>query len=372
MTRPGERSARAPGATLRACGPTPPASTCVASDARGEAATAVVAIARRIASITVAAIALGVAATPAAAAGTPTWPQKPVRLLVPFSAGGVTDLLARSVAQRLGDTLGQPVVVDNRPGANTIIAYEILSRAGGDGYTLMLEGFNGLVLNPLLYPKLPYDPQRDVAPVGLIGFSPLMVVVNPQVPAKTVKELVELARTQPGRLNYGSSGIGGVVHISTEWFMAATGTRMTHVPYKGGASALPDLMAGQLQVLFNPPITAIPMVKAGKLRALAVTSARRLTAMPDVPTVAELGFPGYDAATWFSLLARSGAPAAVVDRLARDLQRVVETAGLREQFAAQAIEFQWGNAADVSALVRKDLARWGEVIRRGGIRVEPL
>jgi tripartite-type tricarboxylate transporter receptor subunit TctC len=264
------------------------------------------------------------------------------------------------------------MVVDNRPGANTIIAYEILARAGGDGYTLMLEGFNGLVLNPLLYPKLPYDPQRDVAPVGLIGFSPLMIVVNPQVAAKSVRELVDLARTQPGRLNFGSSGIGGVVHISTEWFMAATGTRMTHVPYKGGASALPDLMAGQLQVLFNPPITAIPMVKAGKVRALAVTSARRLTAMPEVPTVAELGFPGYDAATWFSLLARNGAPGPVIERLAADLRRVVETPALREQFAAQAIEFQWGGATDVAALVRKDLARWGEVIRRGGIRVDPL
>ncbi len=307
-----------------------------------------------------------------AATASAPWPQKPVRLLVPFSAGGVTDLLARSVAQRMGDSLGQPMVVDNRPGANTIIAYEILARAGGDGYTLMLEGFNGLVLNPLLYPKLPYDPQRDVAPVGLIGFSPLMIVVNPQVAAKSVRELVDLARTQPGRLNFGSSGIGGVVHISTEWFMAATGTRMTHVPYKGGASALPDLMAGQLQVLFNPPITAIPMVKAGKVRALAVTSARRLTAMPEVPTVAELGFPGYDAATWFSLLARNGALGPVIERLAADLRRVVETPALREQFAAQAIEFQWGGATDVAALVRKDLARWGEVIRRGGIRVDPL
>jgi tripartite-type tricarboxylate transporter receptor subunit TctC len=300
------------------------------------------------------------------------YPVKPVRLLVPFSAGGVTDLLARSVAQRMGEALGQPMVVDNRPGANTVIAYEILARAGADGYTLMLEGFNGLVLNPLLYPKLPYDPQKDVAPIGLIGFSPVMVIVNPQLPVKSLKELAEYVRANPDKLNFGSSGIGGVVHISTEWFMALAGIRMTHVPYKGGASALPDLMAGQLQVLFNPPITAIPLVKAGKVRALAVSSARRLSAMPDVPTVAESGYPGYDAATWFSLLARRGSPAAIIDRLAGELKKVVETPALREQFAQQAIEFQWGDAGSVSALVRKDLARWGEVIRKGNIRVDPL
>ena len=264
------------------------------------------------------------------------------------------------------------MVVDNRPGANTIIAYEILGRAGADGYTLMLEGFNGLVLNPLLYPKLPYSPEKDISPVGLIGFSPVMIVVNPQVPAKSVRELVDLARANPGKLNFGSSGIGGVVHISTEWFMSLTGTRMTHVPYKGGASALPDLMAGQLQVLFNPPITAIPQVKAGKLRALAVSSARRLTAMPEVPTVAELGYPGYDAATWFSVLARRGSPQPILDRLTAELKKIVATPALREQFAAQAIEFQWGDPADVAALVKKDLARWGDVIRKGGIKVEPL
>lgn len=322
--------------------------------------------------VTLTASAALLAALAPASACAQGWPTRPVRLLVPFSAGGVTDLLARSVAQRMGDALGQTMIVDNRPGANTIIAYELLGRASADGYTLMLEGFNGMVLNPLLYPKLPYSPSGDIVPVGLIGFSPLMVVVNPQLPVKSIKDLVDYARSNPGKLNFGSSGIGGVIHISTEWFMSLTGTRMEHVPYKGGAAALPDLMAGQLQVLFNPPITAIPMVKAGKLRALAVTSTRRLSAMPEVPTISELGHPEYDAATWFSMLARRGTPQAVLERLSTELKRVVDTPAIRQQFAAQAIEFQWGSAADVAALIKKDLARWGEVIRRSNIKVAPL
>jgi len=322
--------------------------------------------------LTLTASAALLAALVPASACAQNWPTRPVRLLVPFSAGGVTDLLARSVALRMGEALGQTMVVDNRPGANTIIAYELLARASADGYTLMLEGFNGMVLNPLLYPKLPYSPSGDIVPVGLIGFSPLLVVVNPQLPVKSIKELVDYARSNPGKLNFGSSGIGGVIHISTEWFMSLTGTRMEHVPYKGGAAALPDLMAGHLQLLFNPPITAIPMVKAGKLRALAVTSTGRLSAMPELPTVAEVGYPEYDAATWFSMLARRGTPQAVLDRLATELKRVVETPAIRQQFAAQAIEFQWGTATDVAALIKKDLARWGEVIRRSNIKVAPL
>jgi tripartite-type tricarboxylate transporter receptor subunit TctC len=324
-----------------------------------------------LAALLLAAITMLPAAQALAQTSTQNFPARPLRLLAGQPPGGATDMVARIISQKLGESMGQPVVVENRVGGGGITAMETVVKSAPDGHTLMIVGTSFLVLTAL-YPELTFDPMKDMAPVARAANAPSMLVVYPGLPAKTVADLVELAKAKPGELNFGSSAYGSAGHMGGEMFQKMTGTRMTHVPYKGGASALPDLMAGQLQVLFNPPITAIPMVKAGKLRALAVTSARRLTAMPDVPTVAELGFPGYDAATWFSLLARSGAPAAVVDRLARDLQRVVETAGLREQFAAQAIEFQWGNAADVSALVRKDLARWGEVIRRGGIRVEPL
>ena len=225
---------------------------------------------------------------------------------------------------------------------------------------------------PLLLSVPRFDPRRDFTHVTMVGTTPYVLLSSAAFPAKTMREAIDYLRANSGRLNYASAGAGTLGHLITEAFLTELRVSMTHVPYKGGASALPDLMAGQLQVLFNPPITAIPQVKAGKLRALAVSSARRLTAMPEVPTVAELGYPGYDAATWFSVLARRGSPQPILDRLTAELKKIVDTPALREQFAAQAIEFQWGDPADVAALVKKDLARWGDVIRKGGIKVEPL
>ena len=299
------------------------------------------------------------------------YPDRPLRLIVPYTAGGATDLLARGVGARLTEALGQQVVMDNRPGANTIIGFELQAKAAPDGYTLLTGGFNGLVLNPLLYKSLPYDVERDIASVALLGSSPLMVVVHPSVPVRTLKELIEYARAQPDRLAYASGGNGNITHIAVEYFMAMTGTRMVHIPYKGGAAGMTDQLSGQVQLKFDTPITALPHVRAGRLRALAVTSKRRLTAAREVPTIAELGYPDYEAATWFSIMTRKGTPAAIIDRLNGEIRRIVAATELKEQFSPLAIDLESGTPADLDARVRAETKRWAEVIRRARVTVDP-
>ena len=299
-----------------------------------------------------------------------TYPRRPVRLIVPYTAGGATDLLARAVAARLGDALGQQVVADNRPGANTIIGFGLQANAAPDGYTLLTGGFNGLVLNPLLYKKLPYDVERDIASVALLGVSPLIVVVHPSVPAKTLKELVAYARAHPGAFNFASGGTGNVTHVAVEEFMSMTGIRMVHVPYKGGAAGIADQLSGQVQLKFDTPITALPHVQAGRLRALAVTSKKRLASVPDVPTVAELGHPSYEAATWFSIMTRKGTPQAIIDRLNREIRNIVAQPDLRAQFAPLAIDLESGSPQSLDALVKSETKRWAEVIRKAHVTVE--
>ena len=311
---------------------------------------------------------LGCSAPMHAAGG---YPDRPLRLIVPYTAGGATDLLARGVGSRLTEALGQQVVMDNRPGANTIIGFELQAKAAPDGYTLLTGGFNGLVLNPLLYKSLPYHVERDIASVALLGSSPLIVVVHPSVPVRTLKELVEYARAQPDRLAYASGGNGNITHIAVEYFMAMTGTRMLHVPYKGGAAGMTDQLAGQVQLKFDTPITALPYVRAGRLRALAVTSKRRLSAARDVPTIAELGYPDYEAATWFSIMTRKGTPLPIIDRLNAEIRRIVAANELKEQFSPLAIDLESGTPADLDARVRAETRRWAEVIRRARVTVDP-
>lgn len=318
--------------------------------------------------VTGAGLALMVAGT---ACAQPTWPSRPLRLLIPYTPGGSTDLLARAVGTRLGEGLGQPVVFDNRPGANTIVGFELQARSAPDGYTVLAGGFNGLVLNPLLYRRLPYDVDRDFAPIGMIGISPLMIVVHPSLPIRSVRDLIDYARANPGRLDFQSSGNGNITHVSVELFMAMTGTRMQHVAFKGGSAGVPDLLSGAVPLKFDVPISALPHVRSGKLRAIAVTSARRLSIAPDLPTVAESGLPGYEAATWFSLVTRAGTPTAIVERLSRETRRIVEQPELREQFAQQAIELIGSTPAELEARVRRDRARWTDVIRKASITLEP-
>jgi len=293
-------------------------------------------------------------------------------MIIPFTPGGSTDLLARSLGARISEGVNQTVVFDNRPGANTIIAFELQARAGADGYTMLMGGFNGMVMNPIFYPKLPYDVERDLAPIGLVGDSPLVVVVHPSLPIKSIKDLVEYAKANPDKLNFQSAGNGNITHVSVELFMTMTGIRMQHIAYKGGSAGMPDLISGQVPVKFDTPITSLPFLKTGKLRALAVTSAKRLSIFPELPTIAELGFKGYEAVTWFSLVTRKGSPPEVITRLNKEIARFVNNPEAREQFAAQGIELSGGSPEELVARIKRDRARWSEVVKKAGIVVDPI
>ena len=299
-----------------------------------------------------------------------SYPLRPIRLIVPYTAGGATDLLARAVATRMGEALSQQVVADNRPGANTIIGFQLQAQAAPDGYTLLTGGFNGLVLNPILYKSLPYNVERDIASVAMLGSSPLVVVVHPSLPVRSMKELVQYARDHPGKLNFASGGNGNITHVAVEQFMAMTGTKMVHVPYKGGAAGMADQLSGLVHLKFDTPITALPHVKTGKLRALAVTADKRLVAAPDLPTIAELGFKGYEASTWFSIMTRKGTPRPVIERLNREIQRVTAVPELRTQFSALGIDLESGSPEALDARVKSDTARWSAIIRKAGVTLD--
>jgi len=299
-----------------------------------------------------------------------TYPNRPPRLIVPFPAGGSTDLLARAVGQRLGDALGQQIVVDNRPGANTIVAYEATLNAPADGYTMLMEGFNGLVLNPNMYRKLPYDADKDFVGVALIATSGFIVVVNPKVPVNSMKELVEHARKNAGKVNLASAGIGNSTHVAAEMFLAVASLKMNHVPYKGSAAALPELVNGTVDLMFDTPITSMPFVRAGKLRGLAVSGDKRLAAMPDLPTIAELGYPGFNAGTYYNVTVRRGTPQPIIDRLSAELVKIAESAQLREMFQPQGIDMAPAPHARIDKMLRDDRARFAKVIKDAGIVIE--
>jgi tripartite-type tricarboxylate transporter receptor subunit TctC len=298
------------------------------------------------------------------------YPNKPLRLIVPFPPGGSTDLLGRAVALRLAEALGQPVLVDNRPGANTIVAYEATLSAPADGYTLLFESFNGLVLNPNLYTKLPYDAERDFAPVAQVATSGFIVVVNPSVQANTLQEFVALARANPGRINLASAGIGNSTHVAAESFLSTAGIKLNHVPYKGSANALPELINNNVQIMFDTPITSMPFVRSGKLRALAVSGAKRIVAMPDLPTIGELGYPGFNAGTYYSVVARRGTPQPIIDRLSNEIRRIAGLPELRDVFAPQGIDASPGSAEELGALLRTDRARFAKVIKAANISLD--
>ena len=303
------------------------------------------------------------------AAGAQAYPARPIRFIVPFPPGGGNDIVGRIVAQRLNEALGVAVVVDNRGGAGGTIGTDILSKAPPDGHTLLVNNIS-LAVNATLYEKLPYDTLRDLAPVTLLGRQPNVLVVHPSVPAATMKELIALARAKPGRTVYGTGGVGTAGHLATELLMLMTRTQMVHVPYKGLGPALTDLMGGRLQFIISTLASALPQVKSGKLRPLAVTTAQRTTFFPELPTMSEAGVAGYEFSTWYGLLVPGRTPAAIVGQLNGVSMKVLQSPALKEQFAAQGLEAVSTSPAEFGAFLKSEVAKWGKVIKAAGIKAD--
>ena len=310
---------------------------------------------------------LAIAACSAWSAHAQTFPAKPVRLVVPFAAGGSTDIIARVLGQKLNEMWGQPVLVDNRAGGSTVIGTEIVAKAPPDGHTLLVTPAPFTIV-PSLAPRLPYDPHKDFEPITLINTTPLVVVVNPGVPAKSIKELVALAKAKPGVLNYGSSGSGGSNHLAGELFNAMAGVRMVHVPYKGNAPALTDLIGGHVDVVFNGLTSALPFIKSGKLRALGMTSLNRSATLPEVPTLDEAGLKGFQAVAWNGLIAPARTPKAVIDRINADVLKVIRAPELIEKLKAEGSDPVGSTVGEYSKFLRDEIAKWNKVIRMANIK----
>jgi tripartite-type tricarboxylate transporter receptor subunit TctC len=303
-------------------------------------------------------------------AGAQNYPVKPIRLIVPFPPGGGNDIMARTVGQKLTEATGQQVVIDNRGGAGGNIGAETAAHAVPDGYTLFLGGVGSHGTNPGLQARLPYDPVKDFAPITLIAAAPLLVVAHPSLPAKNIGELVQYAKARPGQLNFASSGTGSIAHLAAEMLNAMAKIRITHVPYKGTSPALVDLLGGQVQLMMNSAVSMIPQVRGGKLRALAVTGARRLTALPELPTVAESGVPGYEAASWYGMLAPAKTARPIIDKLNREIVAIVRLPELRDRLIADGAEPAGNTPDEFAAYIKRELARWSAVIKSAGIRPE--
>jgi tripartite-type tricarboxylate transporter receptor subunit TctC len=298
------------------------------------------------------------------------YPSRAIRLIVPFPPGGSTDILARALGQKLAEILGQPVVIDNRPGAGGSIAAAAAARAAPDGYTLMMGHLGTLAVNPAIYKNLPYDPVKSFAPVSLMAIVPSVLVVNPRVPAASAAELIAYARAHPGKLAYGSAGNGSTSHLTTEYFKLATGTDILHVPYKGIGPMLTDLVSGQLSMGLNGAPAVMPHVNAGRLRALAVSSLKRLQALPQVPTLDEAGVKGFDASGWYGIVAPAGTARAVVAKLNAEIRRSLETEDLRARLDSEGALPAPGTPEEFAAFIQAEIARWDAVLKRAGVAAQ--
>ena len=321
-----------------------------------------------------AAVALAVAGALCAALAAPAavaqaWPAKPVRLILPFPPGGGTDILGRTMAQRLGESIGQTILLDNRPGAGGNLGAEIAARAAPDGYTIVLVA-PGFVISPSLYRKLGYEPFKDFDPVSLVAVIPNLLAVHPSVPAQTVKELVAYARANPGKVNFGSGGVGTSNHLATELLAAQTGVTMVHVPYKGAATAMMDTVAGNVQLITIGTGAALAQVKAGKLRALATQTPGRVPSAPEIPTIAEAGFPGLEVQTWYAVFVPMKTPAAITRRLNSDLSRVMFEPDVRERLATIGAEPMKSTPQELTTFIRGEYKRWAEVVKSAKLQAE--
>ena len=309
------------------------------------------------------------AAHAAHGAGAETYPTRPIRFVVPLAPGGAVDIAARAVAQGLSTRLGQQVVVDNRSGGGGNIGAEIVAKAPPDGYTMVMGSSSNFGVNPTLYKNLPYDAIRDFAAVSLVSFAPNALFVHPSVPAQTVKELVALAKSRPGALNFASSGQGGSNHLAGELFKMVAGIDIVHVPYKGTGPALADTISGQVQMQFGSVIAVLPHLKAGKLRALAATVPRRVAALPQVPTMAEAGYPAVETTVWTGVLVPARTPTPIVAKLNTEIVAVLKDPDLRARFAAQGAEAVGSSSAEFAAHIRREIDKWGKVVRAAGLTV---
>ncbi|GAB7550450.1 tripartite tricarboxylate transporter substrate binding protein [Cupriavidus sp. 8B] len=298
-----------------------------------------------------------------------TWPNKPIQLLIPYPPGGSADLLARPVAAKLQERLGQPVVLDYRPGAGGTIASQQLARAKPDGNTLIVV-LAAHAINASLYPKLPYDTRKDFAPVSLVANLPLILAGSPSLKAKTVPELIAAAKAAPGQLTFASAGNGNTGHLAGELFDSLAGIKMTHVPYKGSAQVVNAMLAGEVQLTFDSISTSMPHIRSGRLKALAVTSAKRAALAPDVPTLAEAGVPGFDINGWYAVLAPAGTPPAIVERLSKEIAAVLTQPDLRANLAANGYEPVGSTPAALGAHIDAEITRWSKVVKESGARLE--
>ncbi len=313
---------------------------------------------------------LGMAVFGTVSAGAQAWPTKPIRIVAPSTPGDAPDVIARMIADKLTAALGQQVVVENKPGAGGVVGSDAVAKAAPDGYTLIMGNAGSHGINAAVYSKLPYDIQRDFAPVSQVAVAPNVVVINPAVPATTVTEFIAYAKSQPGKLSYASGGNGSSAHMSMELFKSMAGVDIQHIPYKGSSPALTDLVGGQVAIFIGNMPPTVPLIKGGKLRALAVTTRSRSALMPELPTMAEAGLPGYETVAWFGVLAPAGTPPEIVNRLAVEVSKIARSPEMREKLLAMGAEPVGGTPEEFKLVIDRDIAKWKPLAQKVGIKVD--